>query len=406
MHKPLPQHSADSSGARPRRILFLIIALTSVGPLALNILMPALPAMARFFAADAGTVQLTLSLFLLGLAVAQLALGPLSDRFGRRPVMIAGLALTIMASLAALAAASVSFLVVARTVQALGASTGIVLGRAIIRDLYDRDEAASMIGWVTMVMVVAPMVAPSIGGALETAFGWRAIFAFIALFAAILLVWVMLALPETRAVAARGGGVARFFEETFALARNRRFVGYALASGFGSATFFAFLGGAPYVVIAMMSRSSAEYGIWFALSGLGYMAGNFITARWSARVGVDAMIFAGAGLSVVSVLLALLAVLSWPLSAGPAILFIPQIVLAFANGLLLPNAVAGAISVNPHSAGAASGITGFLQMGVGALAAQYVGWLLHDAATAASMIWVMLFCSLASLAAYYGFVRR
>lgn len=406
MHGPLRSRSATSKHAGPPRILLLIIGLTSIGPLALNILMPAVPVMGRTFSADAGTVQLTLSLFLLGLAVSQLAHGPLSDRFGRRPVMIAGLLLTIAASVAAVAAVSISWLIVARTIQALGASAGLVLGRAIIRDLYERDEAASMIGWATMAMVVVPMVAPSIGGALDTAFGWRSIFLFIGLFTAILLIWVMAALPETRAIAAGGSGAARFVEETQALVRDRRFIGYALASGFGSAIFFAFLGGAPHVVITMMGRSSAEYGLWFATGALGYMLGNFVAARWSMRAGGDLMIQLGAVLSIVGGVIALISILMFPNSLGPAILFVPQIVLAFSNGILLPNAVAGAISVRPEAAGAASGITGFLQMGVGAAAAQYVGWLLHDAQTAAPMVFVMLGCALASFAAYYLLARK
>ena len=160
-----------------------------------------MPALIVTLGAGAGTVQLTLSLFLLGMAVSQLVLGTLSDRFGRRPVMLAGLALTVVASFAALAATSITGIILARTLQAFGATVGIVLGRAIIRDLYDRDRAASMIGWVTMAMVVAPMIAPLIGGMLDTAFGWQAIFVFMALFAAAVLAWTAFQLPETRAVA-------------------------------------------------------------------------------------------------------------------------------------------------------------------------------------------------------------
>lgn len=406
MHKPLPTDSSGVEHPEPPRIVLLLIALTSVGPMALNILMPAVPVIGQVFATDAGTAQLTLSLFLLGLAVSQLVLGPLSDRFGRRPVMIGGLALTIAASFAALAAASISWLIVARTIQALGASTGMVLGRAIIRDLYERERAASMIGWVTMVMVIAPIVAPSIGGVLDTAIGWQAIFAFVGLFCTALLVWVLLALPETRALAYAGGGLARFAEETVALASDPRFAGYVLVTAFGSAVFFAFLGGAPHVVITLMNRSSAEYGLWFALGGLGYMAGNFAAARWSMRFGSDAMIRIGALVAVVGTLVALACVIVFPMSVGPAIIFLPQLLLAFANGLLLPNGIAGAISLRPAAAGAASGITGFTQMSVGAAAAQYVGYLLHGSDTAVSMALVMLGCALVSLISFVVLLRR
>src|SRR6185436_6510660 len=165
----------------PWRLLALLIGSTAVGPLSLNILAPAMPGLITTLGASAGTVQLTLSLFLLGMAVSQLVLGTLSDRFGRRPVMLAGLAITVVASFAALAASSIAGLIIARAAQAFGATGGIVIARAVIRDLYERDRAASMIGWVTMAMVVVPMIAPLIGGMLDTAFGLQAIFVFMAL---------------------------------------------------------------------------------------------------------------------------------------------------------------------------------------------------------------------------------
>src|SRR6185295_3415745 len=166
---------------------------------------------------------------------------------GRRPVMLAGLALTVVTSFAALATASIAGLIVARTLQAFGATTGIVIGRAVIRDLYDRDRAASMIGWVTMAMVVAPMIAPLIGGALDTALGWRAIFAFVGLFAAIVVAWTALSLPETHTVAT-GEGFARTFAEARSLLAGAAFLGVSRVSGFNSAMFFTFIGGAPHVV--------------------------------------------------------------------------------------------------------------------------------------------------------------
>jgi len=171
-----------SKQATPWRLLALLMAMTAIGPATLNIVVPALPGLVTRLASDTGTVQLMLSLYLLSLATAQLLLGPLSDRFGRRPVVLAGLALSVAASLAAIAASSIGALIGARVVQAIGASTGIVIGRAIIRDLFERDRAAAMIGLVTTAMVIAPMVAPMIGGILDTAFGWEAIFLFIAAF--------------------------------------------------------------------------------------------------------------------------------------------------------------------------------------------------------------------------------
>lgn len=407
MHGPSSDPVENDSRAEPSapwRLVALLIAVSAVGPLSLNILMPAVPGLATTFAADPGVVQLTLTLYLVGLALSQLVLGPLSDRFGRRPVMIAGLAVTVAASFAALAASTITGLIVARTIQALGASTGLVIGRAIIRDLFARDRAAAMIGWVTMAMVVSPMIAPLIGGVLDTAYGWQATFAFVGAFAALASVWTMIGLSETRSVQTGGGGLVRFLEETATLVRDRAFVGYALCAGFGSAMFFAFLGGAPHVVVTLMGRSSAEYGIWFAIGAVGYMAGNYLTARWSTRLGVDTMVWWGVvgGLVGGLTILPLAFVPHW----GPATIFVPQTAIALANGVLLPNAIAGAVSVRPRAAGAASGITGFLQMGVGALAAQLVGHLLAGAATALPMGLVMSGCGLASFLSYALLVRR
>ena len=366
-----PKDSAEIKSARaaPFRLLALLIAMTALGPLSLNILIPALPGLVTRLATDLGTVQLTVSLYLVGLASAQLVLGPLSDRFGRRPVVLAGLTLTALSSIVGIAAASIESLIVARVVQALGASTGMVIGRAIIRDLYDRDRAAAMIGWVATAMVVAPMISPLIGGLLDTAFGWETIFVFVAVVSCCVLAWAYLALPETRPDHVTGGGIRYLWGETRALLTSRSFVGYVLCGTFGSATFFCFLGGAPYVVITLMGRSSAEYGIWFVLSAFGYMVGNSAAGRYSARYGVNVMIKWGVALEVIGALISV-ALTPILMTTGPAPLFLAQCLIAFGNGVLLPNSIAGAVSVRPQAAGTASGLTGFTQLGVGAIATQ------------------------------------
>ncbi len=402
MLDPAPQRANEARAATS--LLALLIAATAVGPLSLNILMPAVPSLGATFGADAGTVQLTLSLFLLGMAVSQLILGPLSDRFGRRPIMLAGLAVTVAASVAALMVSSIGALIVARTVQACGATAGIVVGRAVIRDLYERDRAASMIGWVTMAMIVAPMIAPLIGGALDTAFGWQATFACVALFSAMVLAWAIRALPETRAVATEPGA-ARLIAETGLLIRTPAFAGYVLCSACNSAMFFAFLGGSPHVVVSMMGRSSAEYGLWFAASALCYMLGNFGAGRWSVRYGIETMLRAGVTITVIGAGVGLIWILSAP-HGGPHVIFLPQMIVALASGFLLPNAIAGAISVRPQAAGVAAGITGFLQMGLGAAAAQLVGHLLSGASTALPMVLVIVSCGIASLVSVLALLPR
>lgn len=404
--KPVAQAevAVQSDGGHPWRLLALLIGATSVGPLSLNILAPAMPALIVTLGAGAGTVQLTLSLFLLGMAVSQLVLGTLSDRFGRRPVMLAGLALTVAASFAALAATSITGIILARTLQAFGATVGIVVGRAIIRDLYDRDRAASMIGWVTMAMVVAPMIAPLIGGMLDTAFGWQAIFVFMGLFAAAVLAWIALQLPETRAVAT-GQGFGHFIAAAGGLLRDRTFLGYALVAAFNSAMFFTFVGGAPHVVVTIMQRSSAEYGIWFMVISTTYMAGNFAAGRWSAKFGIDFMIRAGVAVTVLGAAIGFCWVLLQP-GRGPEVIMTPQMIIGFASGFMLPSALAGVVSVRPQAAGAASGLVGFMQMGLGALTAQLIGHLLEGATTPLPLAAIVLALCACSLIAFFALVRR
>jgi DHA1 family bicyclomycin/chloramphenicol resistance-like MFS transporter len=384
--------------------LALLMAMTAIGPATLNILVPALPALVNRLASDTGTVQLTLSLYLLSLAAAQLLLGPLSDRFGRRPVVLAGLALNVVASLAAIAASSIGALIGARVVQAVGASTGIVIGRAIIRDLYERDRAAAMIGLVTTAMVIAPMISPLIGGILDTAFGWEAIFLAITAFSGAVLLWAVLVLPETRpAIVAHTPGM--LMQEWRALIGNAKFHGYVLCGALGSAPFFTFLGGGPHVVVTLMGRSSAEYGVWFAITSLGYMGGNFAASRLSQRFGVDWMIVAGAVFELIGASLTAALVATVP-DRGPAIIFLPQLVISIGSGLLLPNAVAGAISVRPQAAGAASGMAGFAQMAVGAASTQGVTIALAGATSAMPMAWMMVIMVVATGVAYGVLVRR
>jgi DHA1 family bicyclomycin/chloramphenicol resistance-like MFS transporter len=388
----------------PWRLLALLIGLTAIGPLSLNILAPAMPGLIVTFGADAGTVQLTLSLYLLGMAVSQLVLGPLSDRFGRRPVMLAGLVLTVVASFAAIASTSVAELIFWRTLQAFGATCGIVIARAVIRDLYERDRAASMIGWVTMAMVVAPMLAPLIGGTLDSTYGWQAIFVFVGVFAAGVLAWTVFQLPETRAVST-SEGLARFLADARGLLTNPAFAGYALVSTFNSAMFFTFIGGAPHVVVTIMHRTSAEYGIWFVVLSFVYMVGNFAAGRWSAQYGVDVMIRAGVLVTVLGALVGIVWVLLDP-QGGPVVIFAPQMIIGFASGFMLPNAIAGAVSVRPQASGTAAGMTGFMQMGLGAATSQLIGHLLDGAATALPLALVVLVLCACGLAAFFGLVRK
>lgn len=403
---PTTKNSAErEANVTPWRLLALLIAMTGVSSLSLNILVPAIPGLVTKFAADPAQVQLTISLYLMGLAGAQLVFGPLSDRFGRRPVVLAGLALATVASTAAIFAASIASLILARVAQSLGASTGQTIGRAIIRDLYDREHAASMIGLVTSVVVLMPMAAPLVGGILDTLFGWEAIFVFAAGLSFTVFAWAVLALPETRKSSPGPGGLGRFRADVAALAASPRFFGYALCAGLGSAPFFSFLGGAPHVVVSMLGRTSAEYGLWFFVPSLGFMAGNFAVSRLTGRFGIDALIWWGIASTVVGCLISVFAYSALP-GWEMATIFLPQIVVGFGNGLLLPTAIAAAVSIRPQVAGTASGLTGFIQMAIGACAAQLGGHVIAHASGAMPMLLLMLAFGVATGIAVLTLVRR
>ncbi len=400
-----PHNDPRVPAATPWSLLLLLMATTAIGPTTLNILVPALPQLAHRIGADIATVQLTVSVYLLALAGGQLAMGPLSDRFGRRPVLLAGLALTALASLLAIVLSTVESLILARIAQAVGASAGIVIGRAIIRDLFARDRAAAMIGLVATVMVVAPTFGPLIGGLLDTAFGWQAIFIFTAATTAAVVVWAAITLPETRSLSAPAGGRGGLLVDVQQLACSRAFWGYVLVAALGSGTFFAFLGGGPHVIVTLMGRSSAEYGVWFAISSIGYMAGNFATSRLSIRYGLDRLIWWGIAIEAIGVVSAtVLAV--WAHDWGPAIVFIPQLIVSLGNGLLLPGAIAGAVSIRPQAAGTAAGITGCTQMALGAAVTQYSGALLAGASSAVPMALVMDVLVVALALASVVLIRR
>jgi MFS transporter, DHA1 family, multidrug resistance protein len=359
-----------------RRLLPTLIVISMIGPLALNILQPSLPGLATALNASRQEVQLTLSLFLAAQAVSQLFIGGLADRFGRRPVLLVSLGLYVAASVAATFAASISLLILARILQAFGSTAGLTISRTVVRDLAPRDAAASMIGYVTMGMVVAPLMAPALGGFIDDMFGWRAVFfvcAGLGVLASLAALWQ---LPETRPAAITGQTTAEMFARSREAVRNPRFMGYALGASFSSAVFFTFLGGAPYLIIDTMGMPKTAYGLWFGCIAGGYMLGNFCSGRFSESYGIDRMIRIGniLGMAGVTVLLALALV---PVM-HPAAIFLPNILMSIGNGFLLPNAVAGAVSVDPKAAGAAAGVTGFMQMGMGAAGSYVAGVVTAD----------------------------
>jgi DHA1 family bicyclomycin/chloramphenicol resistance-like MFS transporter len=367
-----PPPAVDHSAIAASRItLLLLVAMTGVAPISLYMLVPALPMLAQSFGSDISVAQMTVSLYMVGIACSQIIMGPLSDRFGRRPVLLAGLGLMVAASAAGCFAESLPQLIVARFLQALGGATGMVVSRAIIRDLYSRDRIGAMISLVIAVMMIAQMLSPLTGGLLETAFGWRSIFYLITAASLVIAVAIAIALPETRRTRAAGSG---FRGDVGSLFTSRAFIGYMLCQVLASQIIFVFAGGGPYLVVTHMGRSSAEYGAWFATTAFAYLIGNLFCVRFAPRHSLEKLIWFGLAMQLAGSLLNLI----WGfagLNQAPSWLFGTQMIVMFANAFVMSNSSAGAISVRPEAAGTASGAMGFLQMGVGSLLSQFGAFL-------------------------------
>jgi len=347
-------------------VTVLLTALVALGPISTDLYLPSLPSLARYFAVGVDDIQLTLSVFLVGLATAQLVYGPLSDRFGRRPVLLVGLAIYVVASFACMLAPSVPVLVVARFVQAVGACVGPVLGRAVVRDVYGREGAARVLAYMSAAMALAPAIGPILGGFLEEWFGWRANFLALVIYGSggLALAWRLL--PETnRAPDLLAAQPIRILLGYRGFLNHRAYLGYVLCCAFAYSGIFAFISGSSYVLQEVVGLGPIGFGLCFAGVVIGYIIGTVVAGRLSRQLGIDRLIAVGAGIGVAggALLLALaLAATAHGALAGALLIVGPMLVFMIGVGLVLPNAIAGAIGPFPRAAGAASALLGFTQM--------------------------------------------
>jgi DHA1 family bicyclomycin/chloramphenicol resistance-like MFS transporter len=377
--------------ATPPHILTLVL-VTGTGALAMNVFLPSLPGMARHFETDYAIVQLAVSLYLVATALLQLVIGPLSDRFGRRPVLLGCFCIFIGGTVAAIFAPSIEIFLACRLFQAFSAA-GMVLSRAVIRDTVGPNEAASRIGYVTMGMALVPMIAPSIGGYLDELYGWQSTFLLTLGFGIVAVAIVYLDLGETNRHTT--SSFLQQFKSYPQLLGSRRFWGYTLTAAFTSGAFFAFLGGGPYVATEILGLSPSGYGIYFGLLSGGYVIGNFCSARFSRQVGINRMMLSGNLIATVGMASSI--VLFWADYFHPLSLFGPAFFIGVGNGITLPNANAGIVSVRPHLAGSASGLGGALQIGGGAALSIMGGAWLSPASGAYPLLYVMCLSSLSAV---------
>lgn len=380
--------------------IFTLIALTGIGALSLNVFLPSLPAMSAYFETDYGVMQLSVALYLAMNAVLQILVGPLSDRYGRRPVLLVGVTIFLVATIGCIFATSIEVFLAFRMLQAV-IIAGLVLGRAVVRDMYPAEQAASQIGYVTMGMAVVPMIGPAIGGVLDETLGWQANFWLLAALGFVVLWLTWRDLGET-ATPISGGFRAQFAQYP-ELHSSRRFWGYCMASAFASGAFFAYLGGAPYVGSEVFGLSASEVGIFFGAPALGYFFGNFISGKFSVRLGINTMILWGAMVSSLGMGLSLILFLLG--FKTPLVFFGFMTFVGLGNGMVLPSATSGMLSVRPHLAGTASGLGGAIMIGGGAALSALAGALLTGD-SAYPLIIIMLITALLGVAAILYTIRR
>ena len=378
-----------------------LILLAGLSALAMNIFLPSLPGMAAWFGVSYGTMQQSVPLYLALSAALQVVIGPLADRYGRRRVLQVALVIFLLATLGTLLAPDATTFLICRMLQAVVAA-GMVLSRAIVRDITSDAEAASMIGYVTMGMSLVPMIGPVIGGWLDQAFGWQASFATLLVLglAVTLLVWRDLG--ETASL--RDTSILAQLREYPLLLTSQRFWGYCLSAAFASGCFFAYLGGAPFVGNQVFGLDSFHVGMLFALTAVGYAMGNFIAGRFSTRIGMNRMILLGTAATTAG--LGLLTLFTLMGLSHPFVFFGLTVPMGLGNGMALPNANAGILSVRPHLAGSASGLGGAIMIGGGAALASLAGALLTPGSTELPLILLMLTSSLASMAAIFWVLHR
>ncbi|MFK3779106.1 multidrug effflux MFS transporter [Agrobacterium sp. NPDC089420] len=379
----------------PPHIITLVV-IAGVAALCMNVFLPSLAAMAIYFETDYAVMQFAVSGYLAATACLQLVIGPLSDLFGRRPVMLASIAMMIAATLVCMLAPDITVFMIGRVAQAAVVS-GFVLARAIVRDMVPMKQAASMIGYVTMGMSVVPMVGPTVGGLLNDLSGWQSSFALLAVLGVGILVLAWFDLGETNHN--RSASFSQQFHAWPELLRSPLFWGYALTSTFSSGMFFSFLGGAPFVGSVLYGLAPAMLGLQFFFMASGYMLGNFVSGRYASQIGITRMMLSGNVIAIAGIVTTIVLISAGADSAYA--FFVPLALIGVGNGVTLPSANAGMVSVQPHLAGSASGLGGAMTIGGGAALSVLASSVLSKEDGTWPLLMVMLATGLVALLTTY-----
>jgi len=362
-----------------------LVLMAGTGVIPMNIFLASLPEMAAYYDQPYSIMQFTLTGYLALTAFTQLILGPISDRIGRRPVMISALVVFILASLGAAHSTQFEWFMLFRCLQA-AIVAGLVISRATVRDMVSREQAASVLGYVAMGMALAPMLAPPIGGLLADAFGWQSNFLALFVMGCITLTIVFFDQCETNQH--KSSSFTEQFKAYPDLVRSRRFWGYAFTLVFAVGTFFAFLGGAPYVGSKFYGLTASEVGLYLAITPLGYMTGSGIAGRFTQRIGLYRMILIGATTTLLVMSMTL--VTAWLEVAHPLGFFGFTFAIGLGNGFIMPSANAGMLDVKPELAGSAAGLGGALMTFGGAVLSAMAGFFLTETSGAYPLIYCIL----------------
>lgn len=351
-----------TGAAGPDRLMITLLLglLVSFAPMTIDLYLPALPVMTEDLMTNAESMQLTLSVYMVGFALAQTFFGPISDRFGRKPTILIGTTVYLLASVACALATSVEQLIVFRLVQSIGAAAGPVVARAVVRDMFTREEAAKTYAVVTTVTAIAPVIAPILGGVIVIYLGWRANFWVLTGFGATAMLLVILLLPETNRVP--DPSATRFDKMLLnfgTMLRNRAYLGYLLTVMGTFGGLFAYLMGSSFVLVGELGMSEIQFGLSFGCASIGFMAGAFLGSRIVRRVGIERMCLVGTAFTALAGVL--IVGLIWGGIVTVAAVIVPTVIYFFGMGMSQPNVQAGAISPFPQMAGAAASLLGLAQ---------------------------------------------
>ena len=380
---------SDTAPRIPLPFMIALVANTAIGPAATQLFVPSVPAIAVEFGVAIGVAQISFSAAMVALAISTLFYGPLADRYGRLPMLYVGLVLFLIGTTIALFSTDVTMLIFGRIVQAVGGAAGMVITRAIVRDIYGPKGAARVLGTLIVATIGAPMLSIVLGGLITDILGWRWIFG-LSLILGVLV--AILAWATMRGAEKTTGSITSIVDMLRGYGRLFRspvYVGFVLQGGFGGGSFFSFMAVGPFLMVEVLNRPATEFGAYFALVTLVFMGGNFFGGRLSNRVGLERMVVVGGIAAVTCAAIGLGAFAIFGLSV--AVMFGTSFFISFGNGLAMPNSQAGALNVLPKLAGTASGAAAFIQTIFGAIFAQIVASIIdpNGAALFATMLFAV-----------------